>query len=250
MLFPTNFLEHKIIQITLQKHCMDRLLHLLFNHFRPLAAIARAGKARYGQPPPKRLSLWQYLFYGLLVTSVPRFLFVGVALKRGKMEALETWEPITFHSVSTFSILSGNLMLCAALLPVYALYIQYVYDFKVRRIYAALQVADLFVVNCRGLLKRNPQLMMPRFRLGSLWQSLKITVQNFRAVWAGVHDKTIYLEALTLEHFPGLSKRIRVQAALLALLFEFLSVVMMAGVGKSLRIFLNKILNIFFFAQQ
>ena len=211
---------------------MDRSLNLLFNYFRPLAATARAGQRRYGHPPRARMAAWQYFLYGFLLGAIPRFIFIGVALKRGDQnQVLQDWEPIIFYASQHFSILTGNLMLCLALLPAFAAYFQYLYDFKVHRIHAALLSYDLFVVNCKSLLKRNPELM-PRFRLSDPYESVKGTVVTMWEMWKGVHDKRAYLEALTLEHFPGLSKRVRFQAALLALFLEYFTVIMMELVGK------------------
>lgn len=213
-------------------------LNLLFNHFRPLAIISRIVQRRYGHPPPS-ITFWQYVFYGYLLLSVLRFVLFGRALKKHNIKFLQ-WEPNLWHASKIFPAMTGNFLYCMSLLPLYSGYYYYIFDFKVHQIYAVQMVHDLLVVNCEKMLQNNFMLLEKIKFKKSFLESAKRCFEFVRRLWKGFYDRNFKLETASLKHFPGISKRIRIQTALVALFLEMLTGFVMFVAGK----FFNYILKI------
>ena len=211
---------------------MERLLHFLFNHCRLIATIARVAQHRYRKGrPPQRIAAWQTVLYGLLITTAPRAIFFGQALKESDTKWAQEWEPIMWLAAQNFPILNGNFILCMAALPLFSAYCHYLFDFRVHLIDATPLVSDLFVVNCRRLLVNNA-FLVPYFGKTRLLELARASITYYGDIWRGSYDQSFRFEALALPYFPGLSKRVRVKAAIVALNLEYATLAAVAGICK------------------
>lgn len=220
------------------KSTFKSAIHYYLLNFRPLAKITTLASDRYRKPPPQLgdISRLNLLVFGFFCTSYLRILFLGVAeWKKGEesgdqlLSLVRTWDPLLWTARETVGLLeSPYFCLALSLFPLYAAFFQYMFEFRVREIAASQLMVDLYILNAESFLQLNLGFLFP-CGVWATFKSKKLLKRFFKDVlWKvclGRREEDlvgIRLEGSRLPQYPGITRMIRIQAALLATAIELL----------------------------
>lgn len=206
---------------SLKKLLIELVIYYL-DQSRFLAKITSSLSRQCSKPQSSRIHVYQFIIYPYLLTTSIRLVIFGIALRKSLTDCvLQRLEPTFWTIKIAFEMVTSSSFFSIALVPLYVVYLQHLYDWKVVKISALKLLADFFVHNAQDFWRLNFRFLFERiFRAP---QSIRQAFTNLRAIWSGEEDRWINLKHPDpLPHYQHVSRRIRVQAALQSTVLELL----------------------------
>lgn len=223
------------------KDLLKRLLHFILFDARPLKNITAAAKNRYRKPPTLKTLKRQFIIiFSYLIFTYVRLVFWGIALKNEEncnfklVKTLQQWDPLYYTAKVNFGLVSSVIVFGLSFEMLFAVYLQYLVELKVHQIYASFLMADMYIFNVDDFMELNSAILFNGVSSPFSLSSLKQLYFNLNHIWFK-KETLLKLKHPILAHYPGITKQIRVQAALIATAAELLDVTLiMPCIGKNL----------------
>ena len=216
---------------------IKKLIYFILFYFRSLASITSMARNRYGKRP---LQSWKtvtphfLITFSYLIFTFVRLVFWGFALKGeevGNFELitlLQQWEPHFYTAKVNFGLLNSVIVFGLSFEMLFAAYLHYLMEFKVHQISATLLMTDLYILNADNFIQLNYEILFEGVF------SLQKIFSNLKRAWFGNHQDLLKLKHPILPHYPGISRKRRIQAALIASTAELLvATFIIPSIGKT-----------------